>query len=200
MKYEDPKRPIKKQYYKPENYINILEKNNKNLNIPFNRPEVIEVPPWVNKTQRNEPIVKDIDHVKITLDVVGDFVKINLFMGIYELNEKYYTQYKTPSHKRIISAYREYGFSEEYINQLKKNILKTKQICDNFDMIKVFGVTKNSKQAKKPEPEPDDDESDQEMSDIDDDEPMDDDGGFDVDEMNDENEDDVDEDYFSDDA
>lgn len=201
MKYEYPKRPKKIQYYKPESYINDLERNNKNLNIPFKRPEVVERPLCNIKKNKYEPTVKFIDHIKMELTVEGDSVKVNLFLGIYELNEKYYSHCKTPSHKSIISTYREHGFSEEFINKLKKNILKTKQICDNFDIIKIFGATKSVKKAKKPEPEPEptNEESDQEMSDIDD-EIDEDDGGFDVDEMNDEPEEDVDEGYVSDDA
>ena len=202
MKNEAPKRPKKIEYYKPESYIRDLERNNKNMNIPFIRPEAVERPDWVNKKIKNEPILSYIDTVHVKLNVVGDEVKVKFRWGVCDLNDKYYTKGKTPSHKRIISTYREYGFSEEYINNLKKNLLKTKQICDSFDMIKAFGATKSTKQAKKPEPEPepDSDESDQEMSDIDEDEQPEEDGTFDVDEMNDEPEEDVDEGYFSDDA
>ncbi len=199
MKYEAPKRPKKIEYYKSKSYIRDLERNNKNMNIPFKRPEVVECPPWVYRKTKNEPKLSYIDGVNLTLNVVGDIVKINLHCGINDLNDKYYSQGRTPSHKRIISTYREYGFSEEYINNLKKNLLKTKQICDSFDMVKAFGATKSTKQSKKLEPEPEPDESDEEMSDIDDDAIPEEDGAFDVDEMNDDVEDE-DEGYFSDDA
>lgn len=203
MKYEAPKRPKKIEYYKSESYIRDLARNNKNLNIPFKRPEVVECPTWVDRKIKNEPKLSYIDAINVELNVVGDTVKVNLHCGINELYNSYYTQGKTPSHKRIISTYREYGFSEEYINRLKKNILKTKQICDSFDMIKAFGATKSTKQAKKlepePEPAPEHNESDEEMSDIEDDAIPEEDGAFDVDEMNDDVEDE-DEGYFSDDA
>jgi len=96
----------------------------------------------------------------VTLRILkSGIVRIKLNTEIATLHEKYYSHAKFPPIKEVIRVYKSHGFSEEFIEKIKKNyekkIVYSKKVAGILE--KIFdkaAVKKVKKVKKKPEPEP----------------------------------------------
>ena len=134
-------------------------------------------------------------------------VRIKLDASIASLHEKYYSKAKRPPMKTVIQAYKSMGFSEEFLEKIKKgfarNAVQQKRIEKVID--KIFNkepVKKPKKKKKEEEIVEEEKEIEDEDTPEDDDEDEDvpgEDDGMDVEpEVEEDVEDPVEEEYFSD--
>jgi hypothetical protein len=155
--FEFKKAPI----YKTEQYLKLLKKNNEEMGIPYEEPNLPPVTPYQPPEKPNEPDIMYADTVHVTLRILkSGIVRIKLNTEIAILHEKYYSHAKFPPIKEVIRVYKSYGFSEEFITKIKKSYEKKTEYAKKVAGIleKIFDkavVKKVKKVKKKPEPEPD---------------------------------------------
>jgi len=147
-----PKRPV----YHQDAYLNMLEKNYKDMGIPYVKPELPVVVPVVKPPQTEEPELDVPDRVYLKLRVLKNgIVRIKLNCAIWDLYNKYYKYAKRPPFKSVLQAYKSHGFSKEYLEKLKINEEKHKRHAIHIEKVfaKIFDkepVKKPKKEKKKP--------------------------------------------------
>lgn len=163
--------PIEKpKYYKDPEYLNLLEKNYKKCNVPYKPKENYQIKLKEYKIKPIECHIEYIDRVGVELHVQKNGnVKVKLSMCMCKLYDKYYKNGHLPPIKTIIATYRNMGYSEAYISNIKKkyNLKKIfkEKLGDHLTRIFDKGIIKTFK--KEPENEPDEDD---ELSEDEDDE------------------------------
>ncbi len=161
---------MKYPVYQKDVYLRLLKKNNEDMGIPFVEPQYDEVPLKEEVKKGVEPELKYSDYVQVVLKVLKNGtvrVKTNTAIAtLYEKNKK-------PGVKAIIQAYKSHGFSDEFLDNIKrKHERRVKFAKEKISAIidKVFNkepVKKVKRVKKKPEPieeecENDDDEENEE--------------------------------------
>ena len=195
--------------YQKEAYLSLLEKNNKELGIPYERPEIPDYVEPMRPEKPKEPYIDYIDHVHVKLRYLkSGIIRVKLETSFATLYEKYYGKIKLPPVKTIIQAYKSYGFSEKFLERIKTNFDKKpdlqKKVAILIDNVFNKEPTKKTKKKKKeeefveeePEEEQEEPEEDDEVCDDDPGE----DGEMDVEVDNDDEDQPQqdDEEYFSD--
>lgn len=178
-----PKRPV----YNQDDYLKLIEKNYKDMGLTFVNPDL---PIYIHPEppgSKQEPVIDVPDRVYMNLRILkSGIVRVKLSGTIWDLHEKYYKYAKKPPQKAIIQAYKGHGFSKEYMEQIKVNFEKQKQIAKRVEKVfaKIFEkepVKKVKKKVEKkedeniidePEPEPEPEEENEDENE--------DDGGMDV--------------------
>lgn len=194
--------------YKQDDYLKGLEKNNKEMGIPYKDPQLPEythVPP-VERVK--EPELTFVDRVYMKMRILKNgTVRIKLDPSFAILYEKYYSKGKTPPQKCVIQAYKSMGFSSEFQEKIKKGFLKNIEQQKRIEKVidKVFNkepMKKTKRKKKEEEPmevieEPVEDVEEEE--DDEEDDPPPEDEGMDVEPVEEEDvEEPVEEEYFSD--
>ena len=206
----------KKPFYvqNKKDYLESLERNCKEMGIPFKKPYVEEMPPYEKVDDSIETHIEHLDQIVVKLNVLKSGkvrVKVSPQMAI--LNEKYYSKYKPPPIKSITSALKAIGYSQEFMDSMmvkykKRNALiekKWKILEKIFDAPSTASRNKKKKADKKAEAEaeaaeaetevPEDEDPEEEKKD--DDEPEEDEAIV-VDEEGDDEEEVVEDEYVSD--
>ena len=197
--------------YKQDDYLKGLEKNNKEMGIPYKDPQLPEythVPP-VERVK--EPELTFVDRVYMKMRILKNgTVRIKLDPSFAILYEKYYSKGKIPPQKNIIQAYKSMGFSSEFQEKIKKGFLKNIEQQKRSEKVidKVFNKEpkqKTKKKQKEEEPVEQEEpleiveERDEEEEDEEEDDPPPEDEGMDVEPVEDEEvEEPVEEEYLSD--
>ena len=193
--------------YKQDDYLKGLKKNNKEMGIPYKDPELPEythIPP-VERVK--EPELTFVDRVYMKMRILKNgTVRIKLDPSFAILYEKYYSKGKTPPQKNVIQAYKSMGFSNEFLEKIKKgfakNIEQQKRIEKVID--KVFNKepmkkTKRKKKEEEPVEVIEEPVEDVEEEEDDEEDPPPEDEGMDVEPVEEEDvEEPVEEEYFSD--
>lgn len=196
---------LKKQpVYNQDEYLKLLEKNNKELGIPYVSPIFPEFNPNEQKIKIIEPELLYCDRIQVNLRVLKNgTVRVKINCSMANLYEKYYRNAKVPPIKEVIQVYKSYGFSNEFLEKIKKNHEKAMKFTEKVPKIleRIF----DKEPVKKPKKEKvkkmeEDDELDnipeEEQEDDDDDNIPDDEGELDIEPQIDEEEV-VEDDYFS---
>ena len=166
--------PQKRPVYKQDDYLKLLERNYKSLGIPYVPPDLPIYEPQPEPERVQEPELDVPDRVYMRLRVLKNgIVRVKLSATIWDLHEKYYRHGVKPPFKAILQAYKGHGFSKEFLEQLKKNQEKQKQLAIRIEKVftKIFDkepVKKVKKEKKKKdedliedqEPEEDEEEDD----------------------------------------
>jgi hypothetical protein len=145
-----PKRPV----YNQDDYLKLLEKNNKDLGIPYVRPDlpIYELEPEPERVQEPELDVPDRVYMRLRV-LKNGIVRVKLSATIWDLHEKYYRHGTKPPYKAVLHAYKGHGFSKEYLEQLKKNQEKQMLLAQRIDKVftKIFDKepVKKVKKVKK---------------------------------------------------
>jgi len=157
-----------------ETYLKALEKNNKELGIPYIQPDLPEPTLYVPPEKTNEPELEFGDRVGVTLRVLkSGIVRVKVNGAIADMYEKYYKRGTKPPIKTVIQAYKAHGFSKEFLEKIKKNYDKhtafAKKLPKIFEKIFEKEPTKKVKKERKDEEnvEGNDEEPEQEQEDDD---------------------------------
>ena len=150
----------KKPFYvqNKKDYLESLERNCKEMGIPFKKPNVEEIPIPKKIDSYVEQHIDNLDQIVVNLNVLKSGkvrVKVSPHMAV--LNEKYYSKYKIPPIKSITSALKAIGYSQEFIDSMmvkykKRNELiekKWKILEKSFDAPSTASRNKKKKADKK---------------------------------------------------
>lgn len=115
-----------------QQYLKLLEKNYEYYGLEFKKPDVSEsvyTPPPSGKVEHH---FEYPDRVVVKLNVLkSGKVRVKIFTHVAQLWEKYNSKGKVPPHKSLVSAYKNMGYSEAFIDKMnrsneRKKILKIK--------------------------------------------------------------------------
>lgn len=154
----------KKPFYvqNKKDYLESLERNCKEMGIPFKKPYVEEMPPYEKVDDSIETHIEYLDKIVVNLNVLkSGKVRVKVLPQMAVLNEKYYSKYKIPPIKSISSALKSLGYSQEFIDSMmvkykKRNELiekKWKILEKRFDAPSTASRNKKKKADKKAEAE-----------------------------------------------
>ena len=154
------KPPEREKFYvqNAESYVNLLKKNYEYYGVPFKRPNVEEMPPYENSCKKSEDYVEYLDKIKVDVTVLKNGkVRVKILPQMAILNEKYYSKYKVPPIKAVLSTLKSMGCSSEYIetvaNKHKKRQelikLKWKKLEKILDAPSVSSSSRKKGTAKK---------------------------------------------------
>ena len=154
----------KKPFYvqNKKDYLESLERNCKEMGIPFKKPYVEETPPYEKVDDSIETHIEHLDQIVVNLNVLkSGKVRVKVLPHMAVLNEKYYSKYKIPPIKSISSALKAIGYSQEFIDSMmvkykKRNALiekKWKILEKRFDAPSTASRNKKKKADKKAEAE-----------------------------------------------
>lgn len=152
--YKYEKAPV----YDKHIYLKFLEKNNKQLGIPYEEPNLPDAVPYERPKPPDEPELEFGDRIQVVLKVLkSGIVRVKVNCAIATMYDKYYKQRKQPPIKNIIQAYKAHGFSKEFLEKIKKSHDKKMVFAKKVPGIlaKVFDKepVKKPKKEKKKEPE-----------------------------------------------
>ena len=154
----------KKPFYvqNKKDYLESLERNCKEMGIPFKKPYVEEIPPYEKVDDSIETHIEHLDQIVVHLNVLkSGKIRIKVIPHMAVLNEKYYSKYKIPPIKSITSALKALGYSQEFMDSMmekykKRNALierKWKILEKFFDAPSTASRNKKKKADKKVEAE-----------------------------------------------
>src|SRR6056300_1783581 len=142
--------------YEKETYLTMLKRNYEYLGIPYKEPKLPEYERLVKPEPKKEPEITFSDRVYVKMKILkSGIVRIKLDASIASLHEKYYSKAKRPPMKSVIQAYKSMGFSEEFLEKIKKgferNVVQQKRIEKVIDKIFNKEPVKKPKKKKKEE-------------------------------------------------
>tara|TARA_Y100000741_G_scaffold365144_1_gene359664 strand:+ start:7198 stop:7776 length:579 start_codon:yes stop_codon:yes gene_type:complete len=140
-----------------ERYMKALEKNNKEMGIPFVDPKLSNFIPPVARQKIEEPHVPFLDRVYVNLKILkSGIVRVKVVPHFLMLYENYYKQGVRPSLKQIIQAHKAMGFSDSFITKIKKSEERRLAFAKKVPKIleKIFDREPVKKVKKKEKPKP----------------------------------------------
>ena len=154
----------KKPFYvqNKKDYLESLERNCKEMGIPFKKPNVEEIPVPKKINSYVEKHIDNLDQIVVHLNVLkSGKIRVKVIPHMAVLNEKYYSKYKIPPIKSITSALKALGYSQEFMDSMmekykKRNALiekKWKILEKRFDAPSTASRNKKKKADKKAEAE-----------------------------------------------
>ena len=154
----------KKPFYvqNKKDYLESLERNCRKIGIPFKKPNVEEIPVPKKINSYVEKHIDNLDQIVVHLNVLkSGKIRVKVIPHMAVLNEKYYSKYKIPPIKSIISALKALGYSQEFMDSMmekykKRNALiekKWKILEKIFDAPSTASRNKKKKADKKAEAE-----------------------------------------------
>ena len=156
--------PETKPFYvqNKKDYLESLERNCREMGIPFKKPNVEEIPIPKKINSYVEQHIDNLDQIVVHLNVLkSGKIRVKVIPHMAVLNEKYYSKYKIPPIKSIISALKALGYSQEFMDSMmekykKRNALiekKWKILEKIFDAPSTASRNKKKKADKKAEAE-----------------------------------------------
>ena len=154
----------KKPFYvqNKKDYLESLERNCREMGIPFKKPYVEEIPVPKKINSYVEKHIDNLDQIVVHLNVLkSGKIRVKVIPHMAVLNEKYYSKYKIPPIKSITSALKALGYSQEFMDSMmekykKRNALiekKWKILEKSFDAPSTASRNKKKKADKKAEAE-----------------------------------------------
>jgi hypothetical protein len=174
-----PIRPV----YKQDDYLKLLERNCKDLGIPYVPPNLPTHEPKPEPERVQEPDLDVPDRVYMRLRILKNgTIRVKLSATIWDLHEKYYKHAVKPPFKAVLQAYKGHGFSKEFLEKMKNNHEKQKTLAKRIDKVftKIFDKEPVKKVKKEKKKEKDDDLIEDHEPEEDEDDDVPDDGGMDV--------------------
>jgi hypothetical protein len=111
--------------YEKKAYLVALEKHYNQCGIPFKYPQLPDYVRPVRPERRKEPSLCFGDQVYLKMKILkSGIVRIKLDTSIATLYEQYYSKAIRPPSKCIIQAYKSMGFSEQFLDKIKRNFVK----------------------------------------------------------------------------
>ena len=152
----------KKPFYvqNKKDYLESLERNCKEMGIPFKKPYVEEMPPYEKVDDSIETHIEYLDQIVVHLNVLkSGKVRVKVLPQMAVLNEKYYSKYKPPPIKSITSALKALGYSQEFMDSMMEKYKKRNELIEKkwkilekrFDAPSTASRNKKKKADKKAE-------------------------------------------------
>jgi|TARA_B110000977_G_scaffold5332_1_gene7583 hypothetical protein len=142
--------------YNKDIYLRMLKYNYESVGLKYIEP-ILPVSIKIKKSQPvKEPELSYGDTVYVKMRILkSGVVRIKLDASIATLHEKYYSKGKRPPSKSIIQAYKSMGFSEGFLEKIKKNFVKKEKEQKRVENIidKLFNKDPVKKVKKKKEEE-----------------------------------------------
>ena len=146
------KRPIAKI----DDYLKALEENNKRLGIPYIKPDLPISIPYRKPQYTKEPEILYGDRIQVNLRILKNgTVRIKVNCAMATMYNKYYCRGIQPPIKILLQAYKSHGFSETFLERIKKSHDKKATFAKKVPTIlqKIFDKEPVKKIKKKKEPE-----------------------------------------------
>lgn len=164
----------KQPVYHQDRYLKALEQNHKDLGIPFTKPDLPDATVYQTPPISEEPELIYGDRIQVNLRVLkSGIVRVKVNCAIAMMYDKYYCKGVHPPIKTILQAYRSHGFSQEFLDKIKKSHDKKLAFAEKVPGIltKIFDKepikkVKKKKEEKKVEEEDEEPEPEQEEDDI----------------------------------
>lgn len=150
--------------YREESYRKLLKANNKSIGIPHVEPILPKADAMVCIEPDNEPELLYSDRVQVTLRILKNgIVRIKINSAIASLYKKYNYKISDAPLKAILQAYKSHGFSEKFLNKVKRSHQRNIDYFNKADKIisKIFEKepSKKVKREKRKKPVEDIEES-----------------------------------------
>lgn len=176
--------PETKPFYvqNKKDYLESLERNCREMGIPFKKPNVEEIPVPKKINSYVEKHIDNLDQIVVHLNVLkSGKIRIKVIPHMAVLNEKYYSKYKIPPIKSITSALKALGYSQEFMDSMMEKYKKRNELIEKrwkilekiFDAPSTASRNKKKKADKKAEAEAAEAEAETEV--VEDEDPEDDD-------------------------
>ena len=178
--------PETKPFYvhNKKDYLESLERNCREMGIPFKKPNVEEIPVPKKINSYVEKHIDNLDQIVVNLNVLkSGKIRIKVIPHMAVLNEKYYSKYKIPPIKSITSALKALGYSQEFMDSMMEKYKKRNELIEKrwkilekiFDAPSTASRNKKKKADKKAEAEAAEAETEAETEVVEDEDPEDDD-------------------------
>ena len=152
----------KKPFYvqNKKDYLESLERNCREMGIPFKKPNVEEIPIPKKINSYVEQHIDNLDQIVVHLNVLkSGKIRIKVIPHMAVLNEKYYSKYKIPPIKSITSALKALGYSQEFMDSMMEKYKKRNELIErkwkilekSFDAPSIASRNKKKKADKKAE-------------------------------------------------
>jgi hypothetical protein len=156
--------PETKPFYvqNKKDYLESLERNCREIGIPFKKPNVEEIPIPKKINSYVEQHIDNLDQIVVHLNVLkSGKIRIKVIPHMAVLNEKYYSKYKIPPIKSITSALKALGYSQEFMDSMMEKYKKRNELIERkwkilkkrFDAPSTASRNKKKKADKKAEAE-----------------------------------------------
>ena len=144
----------KKPFYvqNKKDYLESLERNCKEMGIPFKKPYVEEIPLYEKVDDSIETHIEHLDQIVVNLNVLkSGKVRVKVLPQMAILNEKYYSKYKPPPIKSITSALKAIGYSQEFMDSMMVKYKKRNELIEKKWKIleKIFDTPSTASRNKK---------------------------------------------------
>jgi len=116
---------VRQPVYQKEAYFSLLKRNCEDLGIEYKQPDIPDYVPPTPPEPEKEPILVYSDQVYLKLKYLkSGIIRVKIDTSFLNLYEKYYSKNKLPPTKSIIQAYKSMGFSEKFLEKIKKRCEK----------------------------------------------------------------------------
>ena len=146
--------PETKPFYvqNKKDYLESLERNCREMGIPFKKPNVEEIPVPKKINSYVEKHIDNLDQIVVHLNVLkSGKIRIKVIPHMAVLNEKYYSKYKIPPIKSITSALKALGYSQEFMDSMMEKYKKRNELIEKRWKIleKIFDAPSTASRNKK---------------------------------------------------
>jgi len=156
----DTKTPEREKFYvqNAESYVNLLKKNYEYYGIPFKHTNVEEMPPYEKNKTKIEHHIEHLDQIKVCFTVLkSGKVRVKILPHMAILNEKYYSKGKIPPIKNVTSAFKNLGYSHDFVETVSKKYTERKKLIEKkwkilekrFDAPSAVSLSKKKRMEKK---------------------------------------------------
>ena len=144
----------KKPFYvqNKKDYLESLERNCREMGIPFKKPNVEEIPVPKKINSYVEKHIDNLDQIVVHLNVLkSGKIRVKVIPHMAVLNEKYYSKYKIPPIKSITSALKALGYSQEFMDSMMEKYKKRNELIEKKWKIleKIFDAPSTASRNKK---------------------------------------------------
>ena len=140
---------VRRPIYAMNAYVSLMKKNCQEMGLEYKHIDVPEhIPPPITEEVK-EPFIRYADGVCMKLRILkSGIIRVKLDASIATLYERYYSKAKQPPTKSVVQAYKSLGFSEAFLDNLKKKISKRPEQLKRFE--KIIDSIFNKEPVKKP--------------------------------------------------
>ena len=114
-----------------KDYLESLERNCKEMGIPFKKPYVEQIPTPEKINVYKENHIEYLDTISVKLNVLKNGkVRVKLLHEMTHLNEMYYSKSKQPPIKILSSTLKKIGYSKEFIDSMNDKYKKRQKLIE----------------------------------------------------------------------